>query len=87
MEEASQEHPGKLRHKARRRRHRSRPSLLKRLLQPVGIEIRAMLRSPVYRWSLAAGVILLLLVWLVGGLLPSSRSNRSPASPLGLVTR
>ncbi len=78
---------GKLVLRKRRRRHHTRPTVLRRLIEPVWIEIRTMLRTPLYRWSLGTLASLALLFWLLGVVWPSSNPNRFRASPQGQLTR
>jgi len=78
---------GQLRQRQRRRRQHTRPTVLRRLLGPVWIEIRTMLRTPLYRWSLGTLASLALLYWLLGVLLPSSNPDRFRPSQQGQLTR
>jgi len=71
----------------RRRRHHSRPPVLQRLLYPVWFECRSMLRTPLYRWSIATVASLALLLWLVGVLVPSSNPYGFKPSPQGQIAR
>jgi hypothetical protein len=71
----------------RRRRHHTRPPVLQRLLYPVWCEFRTMLRTPLYRWSIATVASLALLFWLVGVLVPSSNPYLFRHSSPGQLTR
>ncbi|MEI6030870.1 MAG: hypothetical protein WCQ20_06855 [Synechococcaceae cyanobacterium ELA739] len=78
---------GKLVLRKRRRRQHKRSTVLRRLLEPVWIEIRTMLRTPLYRWSLGTLASLALLYWLLGVVLPSSNPDRFRPSQQGQLTR
>jgi hypothetical protein len=80
-------HTGRLRLRKRRRRHHPIPSLLRRLVLSVWLEIRTLLRTPLYRWSLAVLASLALLFWLLGVVLPSSNPDRFRPSSRGQLTR
>ena len=71
----------------RRRRHHSRPPVLQRLLYPVWLEFRTMLRTPLYRWSIGTLASLALLFWLVGVLVPSSNPYNFRPSSQGQLAR
>ena len=71
----------------RRRRHHTRPPVLQRLLYPVWLECRTMLRTPLYRWSIGTVACMVLLFWLVGVLVPSSNPYRLRHSQTGQLTR
>ncbi|MCX5969459.1 MAG: hypothetical protein NTV57_17885 [Cyanobacteria bacterium] len=87
MDEANNDYRNQLRHRVQRRRHRSRSSGLKRLLQPLWYEMRSMVRNPLYLWTLAAVLSLGLLFWLAGIVLPSSDPNRFRPGNQGPLAR
>ncbi len=87
MAEASREHVGKRRRKARRRRHRSRASRMKRFLLSAWMETRTILRSPFYLLTATAAASLALLFWLLGIVVPSGNPIHFPSSSPGRLTR
>lgn len=87
MEEASRERTSNRGRRVRRRRHRSRFAGLKRQLQPAWYEIRTIVRSTAYRWILGTAVVLGLLIWLAGIVLPSSDPDRYRPGQQGRLAR